>query len=142
MLQLPWNARVYRNRHGRGMRTPTFGTRLPHYRTRTGMFDDMVAAQVRRLGEAWPELVGTVQFAVEDVPPSDPAPWEVDPHLTSQCFTASHGIPARIVLYRMPLQTETRSRLELQWSIRDELVARLAELYGRRPEEIDPDWGM
>ena len=44
MLQPPWNARIYRNRHGRGTRTPMFGTRLPRYRTRTGMFDDMVAA--------------------------------------------------------------------------------------------------
>ena len=81
MLQPPWNARIYRNRHGRGTRTPMFGTRLPRYRTRTGMFDDMVAAQ---------------------------AP----------------------------------TKLELQLAVRDELVARIAELYGRRPEEIDPDWGL
>ena len=74
MLQPPWNARIYRNRHGRGTRTPMFGTRLPRYRTRTGMFDDMVAAQVRRLGQAWPELIRPIQFAVEDVPPSDPTP--------------------------------------------------------------------
>ena len=30
----------------------------------------------------------------------------------------------------------------VQFAIRDEVVSRLAELYGRRPEEIDPDWGM
>ena len=106
-----------------------FGTRLPRYRTRTGMFDDMVAAQVRRLGQAWPELIRPLQFAVEDVPPSDPTPWQT-------------GIPARVVLYRMPLQTEAPTKLELQLAVRDELVARIAELYGRRPEEIDPDWGL
>mgnify|MGYP000408779735 FL=1 len=55
---------------------------------------------------------------------------------------ASHGIPARVVLYRMPLQTEAPTKLELQLAVRDELVARIAELYGRRPEEIDPDWGL
>ncbi|OZG62443.1 peptidase [Bifidobacterium lemurum] len=142
MFEPPWNARVYRNRHGRGTRTPMFGTRLPRYRTRSGMFDDMVAAQIRRLNGAWPQLVRPVQFAVEDVPPSDPAPWEIEPRPTSQCFAASHGIPARIVLYRLPLQTHALSRMELQWAIRDELVGRLAQLYGRRPEEIDPDWGM
>ena len=38
------------------------------------MFDDMVAAQLRRLSGAWPDLMRPVQFAVEDVPPSDPAP--------------------------------------------------------------------
>lgn len=115
-----------------------FGTRLPRYRTRTGMFDDMVAAQVRRLGQAWPELIRPLQFAVEDVPPSDPTPWQTEPNMTSQCFPASHGIPARVVLYRMPLQTEAPTKLELQLAVRDELVARIAELYGRRPEEIDP----
>ena len=72
-----------------------FGTRLPRYRTRTGMFDDMVAAQVRRLGDAWPELVRPLQFAVEDVPPSDPVPWQVEPNMTSQCFPAGHGIVLR-----------------------------------------------
>ena len=53
-----------------------------------------------------------------------------------------HGIPPRIVLYRMPLQSHARNRMDLQFAIRDEVVSRLAEIYGRRPEEIDPDWGM
>ena len=47
------------------MRTPMFGTRLPRYRTRSGAFDDMVAAQIRRLNGAWPQLVKPVQFAVD-----------------------------------------------------------------------------
>ena len=98
MLQPPWNARIYRNRHGRGTRTPMFGTRLPRYRTRTGMFDDMVAAQVRRLGQAWPELIRPLQFAVEDVPPSDPTPWQTEPNMTSQCFPGSHGIPELLAI--------------------------------------------
>ena len=58
------------------------------------------------------------------------------------CALAEHGIPPRVVLYRMPLQSHARSRMDLQFAIRDEVVLRLAELYGRRPEEIDPDWGM
>ena len=103
MQQMPWETPIYRNRHGRGTRTPMFGTRLPRYRTRSGMFDDMLVAQIRRLNGAWPELIAPVQFAVEDVPPSDPAPWEDVPHLGSQSFPAGHGIPPRIVLYRMPL---------------------------------------
>ena len=98
--------------------------------------------QIRRLNGAWPELIAPVQFAVEDVPPSDPAPWEDVPHLGSQSFPAGHGIPPRIVLYRMPLQSHARNRMDLQFAIRDEVVSRLAEIYGRRPEEIDPDWGM
>ena len=116
MQQMPWETPIYRNRHGRGTRTPMFGTRLPRYRTRSGMFDDMLVAQIRRLNGAWPELIAPVQFG--------------------------HGIPPRIVLYRMPLQSHARNRMDLQFAIRDEVVSRLAEIYGRRPEEIDPDWGM
>lgn len=142
MPEAPWNARIYRNRHGRGTRTPMFGTRLPRYRTRSGMFDDMVAAQIRRLNMAWPELVQPLQFAVEDVPPSTPAPWEDRTNFNSRCFPASHGIPARIVLYRMPLQAIARGRTDLQLLIRDEVVSRIAELYGRHPEDLDPDWGL
>ena len=53
-----------------------------------------------------------------------------------------HGIPARVVLYRMPIQSRSRTKLDMQLIIRDELVGRIGELYGRRPEEIDPDWGL
>jgi hypothetical protein len=42
----------------------------------------------------------------------------------------------------MPLQMQTKDRMEMQLMIRDELVMRLAQLYGRRPEEIDPSWGL
>ncbi|HJE21223.1 metallopeptidase family protein [Bifidobacterium pullorum] len=142
MFQPPWETPVYRNRHGRGIRTPMFGVRMPRYRTRSGMFDDMVAAQIRRLNGAWPELIGPLQFAVEDVPPSEPAPWEPRRSCSSQCFAAGHGVPARVVLYRMPIQSRSRSKLDMQLIIRDELVGRIGELYGRRPEEIDPDWGL
>ncbi|MDF7665220.1 metallopeptidase family protein [Bifidobacterium sp. ESL0745] len=141
MLRPPWQTHIYRNRHGRGPRTPMFGVRLPRYRTRSGMFDDMVSSEIRRLLAAWPDLVRPVQFAVEDVPPSTPAPWEPKRSATSQSFTANHGIPARIVLYRMPMQMHHPDKTELEWAIRDALVARLADLYGRRPEEIDPEWG-
>lgn len=142
MSGLIWEQHRYRNRHGRGMRTPMFGTRLPHYRTASGMFDAMVAAQIRRLNSAWSHLTSEVQFAVEDVPPSQPVLWEDNRRVMSQSFPASHGIPKRIVLYRLPLCTHVTSRAELQYAIRDELVQRLAELYGLKPEDIDPDWGF
>ena len=137
----PWHRAVYRNTHGRGVRRPTFGTRLPRYRTRCGVFDDLVAAQIRRLSAGWPEMVRSVQFGVEDVPPSDPTPWDGTSGVYSRSFPAGRGVPPRIILYRMPIQHQTRNRMELELIIRDELVQQLAELYGRSPEQIDPMWG-
>lgn len=129
MLQPPWNARIYRNRHGRGTRTPMFGTVCPV--TALAPACSTIWWRPRsQARQAWPELIRPLQFAVEDVPPSDPTPWQTEPNMTSQCFPASHGIPARVVLYRMPLQTEAPTKLELQLAVRDELVARIAELYG------------
>ncbi|BDR52880.1 hypothetical protein KIM372_07870 [Bombiscardovia nodaiensis] len=139
---LPWLEGTYRDLHGRGTRRPTFGTRLPRARTRAGIFDALVAAQIRRLNMAWPQLVQPVQFAVEDVPASDPLPWDNEPCALSHAFAAQHAIAARIVLYRLPMQSKAHSHLELQFMIRDELTLRLAELYGRHPEDIDPSWGL
>ncbi|RFT37781.1 peptidase, partial [Bifidobacteriaceae bacterium NR015] len=103
MTGLIWEERHYRNRHGRGLRAPIFGTRLPQYRTASGMFDAMVAAQIRRLNSAWRALTKDVQFAVEDVPPSQPLLWEQNRRILSQAFPASRGMQSRIVLYRLPL---------------------------------------
>ena len=122
MQQMPWETPIYRNRHGRGTRTPMFGTRLPRYRTRSGMFDDMLVAQIRRLNGAWPELIAPVQFAVEDVPPSDPAPWEDVPHSVSSHFppgTAFHPVSCCTACRcnRMPVTVWTcNSQSGTRWS--------------------------
>ncbi|WP_243386874.1 metallopeptidase family protein [Bifidobacterium primatium] len=139
---LPWERKVYRNRHGRGNRQATFGIRMPRYRTKAGMFDSMVVAQLKRLNAAWPQLLDGVQCAVEDVPPSAPVSWETRRAFLSQSFPANHGIPARIVLYRRPIEQRAVGRVDLQLIIRDELVSCLADLSGKHPEDIDPDWGF
>ncbi|PJM75005.1 metallopeptidase family protein [Bifidobacterium simiarum] len=139
---LPWERKVYRNKHGRGLRQATFGIRLPRYRTKSGAFDGMVVAQLKRLNAAWPELLRDVQCAVEDVPASAPVSWESRRVALSQSFPANHGIPARIVLYRKPIEQRARDRIDMQFIIRDEIVARLADLTGKHPEDIDPDWGF
>lgn len=136
-----WERPVYRDTHGRGMRQPLFGARLPRYRTKAGHFDGAVVAQLRRLHTGWPQLVESVQCAVEDVPPSDPLSWEEGDVTHSRAFSAEHGQPARIVLYRRPIESMAQDDLDLQLIIRDEIVARLAELSGKHPEDIDPDWG-
>lgn len=102
----------------------------------------MVVAQLRRLNEAWPELMRNLQCAVEDVPPSDPLAWEDHHSILARAFPASHGIPSRIVLYRKPIERRARNRLELEFLIRDVIVERLADLTGKHPEDIDPDWGL
>ncbi|MGO5287789.1 metallopeptidase family protein [Pseudoscardovia suis] len=138
----PWERKHYRNRHGRGQRQPMFGVRMPRYRTKSGAFDDLVASHIKRLRAAWPELFVNLQCAVEDVPPSDPLDWEEHKVPLSRAFPAGNGIPARIVLYSMPLQSRAASWSDLEFLVRDEIVFQLANLNGMHPEDIDPDWGM
>lgn len=142
MGMLPWNRPSYRDRHGRGVRTPTFGTRLPHYRTNSARFDRLVKAQILRLRSLQPELLANVQFAVEDIPASDPAPWESNISLFSRSFNASHAIAARVVLYRLPLQSHNPNAVQLALAIRDELVIQVAQLFDQEPQDIDPDVGF
>jgi predicted Zn-dependent protease with MMP-like domain len=138
---LPWLRPTYRDRHGRGQRRPLFGAWLPRYRTQSGMFDRIAEAEVQRLAHAWPDLFQSIRCTVEDVPPTDPLPWEDQFVLRSRAFPAQHHQPARIVIYRRPLQTISSDPADLQILIREELVARLAELTGLNPEDIDPSYG-
>lgn len=139
---LPWERRCYRNRHGRGQRQPMFGLRMPRYRTKSGIFDDLAVSYLRRMKQAWPQLMCNVECAVEDVPPSDPLEWEDRAVPLSRSFPARDGMPARIVLYSMPIQSRAHDRIDLEFLIRDEIVLQLANLNGLHPEDIDPDWGM
>lgn len=135
---LVWEQRRYRNRHGRGTRQPMYGLHLPSYATKAGVFDSLVAAQLKRLSRGWPDLIESTECAVEDVPPSDPLPWEEKIIQFSASFPASHGQKARIVLYRLPLQSAASSLFQLEYLIHDELVRQLAEINGWDPQDIDP----
>src|SRR4249920_2083204 len=65
-----------RDRHGRGLRGPLVPPGLPLSRSRAERFDSLVLDAAERLDQRWGEQLAEVEFAVEDVPPSDPAPWE------------------------------------------------------------------
>ena len=59
----------------------------------------MVAELVTELIRRWPQ-VATIEFAVEDVPPSNPAPWESHNVVVARIFPADRrrGLHDRIVV--------------------------------------------
>lgn len=139
---LPWLTVSYRDRHGRGMRQPMFRMKMPQYRTRQGMFDNLVIAQFKRLALCFPNEVAQCDCAVEDVPPSTPLAWEEQKVPLSQGFPAQGNERMRIVLYRMPIEHRSPDRYACELIIRDEITMRFAELLGRDPHDIDPQWDM
>ena len=131
-----------RDRHGRGLRGPLLPPTLPGWRTRAERFDELMLSVVQRLERhVGPELDG-VEFAVEAVPPSDPAPWEVGAVPLGRYFPANSaaGLSDRIVVYRHPVIARTDGEAETALLLRDVLVEQIAHLLSRAPEDIDPGY--
>lgn len=131
---------VSRDRHGRGLRAPLLPAGAPGRRSRRERFDAIMVECVDRLAGRWGDSWGRVEFGVEDVPPSTPAPWERG-SLLGRLFPAQPPLPARIVLYRMPVEQRAAGAADLARLVRDVLAENVAHLLGRRPSEVDPDYG-
>src|SRR5665811_1605541 len=69
-------SRPRRDRHGRGRRGPMAWPPVPAMTTRAEQFDELVLDAAGRMEHRAGTALGDLEFAVEDVPPSDPAPWE------------------------------------------------------------------
>ncbi len=129
-----------RDRHGRGLRSPVHLPDSPGYVTRKQRFDHAVAERVEFLEHRWGREWGRVDFAVEEVPPSRPTAWERGVPL-GRLFAAEPGLPARVVLYRRPIEQRAIETDDLVALIRDILAENVAHLVSRPADEVDPDYG-
>lgn len=114
---------------------------VPAWKSRSDRFDATVLDAVERLEQTWPAEVDGIEFAVEDVPPSDPAPWEHGAVPLGRSFPAHGDLPHRVVIYRRPVESRVGDGTELPALVHDVVVEQVAHLLGRRPEEIDPRYG-
>ncbi len=128
-----------RDVHGRGLRGPLLPAALPGYRTRSERFDDLVAEGSSRLAVRWASQWGKLEFGVEDVPPSDPAPWERGVPL-GRVFPGEYGAPTRVVLYRRPLEQRATFQ-DLPGLVRDILAEQVGHVLSLRADEVDPEYG-
>src|SRR3954452_5752251 len=127
-----------RDRHGRGLRGPLVPREVPAWRSRRDRFDDRVLDAVERLEQLWAGQLEGVEFAVEDIPPSDPAPWEHDEVPLGRFFPAGGGLPTRIVVYRRPVETRARERSALAVLVHHVVVEQVAHLLDVEPSAVDP----
>lgn len=104
--------------------------------TRAEAFDDLVIDTAQRfrgvLGRRW----GGVEFAVEDIPPSDPQGWEEGVPL-ARLWPQQGLLPARIVVYRRPVETISRGADQAE-VVHEVMVEQVARLLGVDPDEVDP----
>ncbi len=114
---------------------------VPAWRSRSDRFDDAVLDAVERLERRWSDELDGVEFAVEDVPPSDPSPWEHGEVPLGRYFPEVGELPHRIVVYRRPVETRAGPEREVSALVFDVVVEQVAHLVGLTPEQIDPRYG-
>ncbi len=109
-------------------------------RTRSDRFDDLVLDAVERIEHRIRRDLRGVEFAVELVPPSDPAPWEYRQVPLSRLFPAEGRLATRIVLYRRPIETRVEDPRDLAAVVNDIVVGQLAGALGVDPTDLDPGY--
>ena len=130
--------------------------RVPLSQTRGERFDDLVLDAVEHLEERWGSQLQGVEFAVEDVPAVPAAGVDVayDEDVVAdetaggavplgRLLPASQdaggaATPARVVVYRRPLEARAVDRVDLADLVRDVVVDQVARLLGLDPDEVDP----
>ncbi|KRE57142.1 metallopeptidase family protein [Phycicoccus sp. Soil748] len=106
--------------------------------TRRQQFDDLVLDSAARLEPRLGPRFEQVEFAVEDVPTTDPAPWERDGVPLGRVFPSHGRQPARIVIYRRPIEARAQDQRELTAIVGDVVVEQVAALFGMAPGDLDP----
>jgi len=130
-----------RDRHGHGLRGPLLPREVPAWRSRSQAFDEQVLDAVERLARRLSDQLDGIEFAVEDVPPSDPAPWEHDEVPLGRVFPAHGELPPRVVVYRRPVETRATGMDDLAPLVHEVVVEQVAHLIGVEPHVVDPRLG-
>ncbi|MFE1948915.1 MULTISPECIES: metallopeptidase family protein [Streptomyces] len=131
-----------RDRHGRGMRGPVAPPQVPLAASRAEVFADLVQDSVERLERRWPQL-SEVDFLVLEVPrlTREDEAWGGDSVPLGGVIPAREGHPARVIVYRRPVEIRSKGRDERAALVHDVVVEQVAEVLGLTPETVDPRYG-
>ncbi|MFJ9664671.1 metallopeptidase family protein [Streptomyces sp. NPDC101219] len=135
-----------RDRHGRGMRGPIAPPQVPLAASRAELFADLVQDSVERLERRWPQLAD-IDFLVLEVPRLDGSAagtgtgWGDESVPLGGTVAARDGRPARVVVYRRPVEIRTKGRDERALLVHEVVVEQVAEVLGLTPETVDPRYG-
>jgi predicted Zn-dependent protease with MMP-like domain len=134
-----------RDRRGRGPRGPLAPRQVPISESPAQRFDNIVLDAVEHVEVRWREQLRELDFAVEEVPP--PEIGQVEDEIASagvplaRLLPAAGGQPARVVVYRRPLELRAVDRDDLEDLVHDIVVEEVAHFLGLDPETVDPGYG-
>lgn len=127
-----------RDRHGRGLRGPILPLSVPSWKTRSNRFDELIALELATYRRFYEEDMKKLDFAVIDVPETDPSPWEDGIPLARYLpFHKGGDIVARLVFYRMPILMSAVRSPDPRYFIHAVVTEQLASALGKNPEDID-----
>jgi predicted Zn-dependent protease with MMP-like domain len=132
-----------RDRHGRGMRGasvlpgPLSPAGIGYPPSAVQRFDDLVLSFVRQLQQRLPADLDEVEFGVEETPLL-PANWDPVDIPLATVVRATASAPARVVLFRRPIEHRCVDRAEMSGLVLAVLVEQVAELLDRDPADVDP----
>lgn len=112
---------------------------LPGSLTRRERFDRIVADAAGALIERYPRRLQHLRVLVEDVPPSDPAPWEDRAVALGRALPATREHPPRIVVHRMPIQSRAAGPEDVEMIVRQVVSEQIGSMLGIAPEDLDPE---
>jgi predicted Zn-dependent protease with MMP-like domain len=135
---------VDRDRRGRGMRGPAFGPGGPHGRvpahlSRRERFDRVAIEALADIEPRWTEELADLELAVEDIPVL-PQTWQSPRVPLAALVGRTATTPARLVLYRRPIEHRAETTLDLEALVLTVVVEQLAEFLGVPAEEVHPDY--
>lgn len=124
------------------MRGPIAPPQVPLAASRAETFADLVQDSVERLERRWPQLAD-IDFLVLEVPRPDRAAvgWSDEAVPLGGTVPARDGRPARVVIYRRPVEIRTKGREERAALVHEVVVEQVADLLGLTPETVDPRYG-
>lgn len=132
-----------RNRHGRGRRGPLMPMHLPAYRSRPERFDDAVMASAQRLAQRWPGKIEKIEFLIDPVPSDkllDQASALGERVPLASSVPAGARSPARIIIYRLPIEQIAENTGELLDLVHQCVVHEVAQLWMKPISEVDPSY--
>ena len=130
-----------RDRHGRGKRGPVAvptDPKVPVRRTRRQKFDDIALAIVTEIDARWQSHLGLIEYAVEESP-DIPHDWTAEDYIPLGSLERGSGAtPARLVIYRRPIEHRCLTRSEVEAMVLMVVVEQVADLLGIAANEVDP----
>jgi predicted Zn-dependent protease with MMP-like domain len=104
--------------------------------SRSAQFDELVLDGVESLERRLRRKLDGIEFAVEDVPATDPPPWESDLAL-GRAYPATRERTARVILYRRPIETRAVEDADLAELVWDVLAEQVAHVIGIHPDDLE-----